>query len=78
MKLTKKERHIFLKCAEELNELSTAIIQQVNKPKEEYYNEIVLEMEDVDKRLDNLKKLLLPEENYPNYNSKLLKFGDLE
>ena len=76
MKLTKKQKYIFLKCAEELNELSTVLIQQINKPNKELYNSIVLEIEDVDKRMEILKELLLPKENYPNYNSKLLKFGD--
>ena len=77
MKLKDKQRHILLKCVEELNELSTILIQQINKPNKELYNSIVLEIEDVDKRLENLKELLLPEENYPNYNPKLLKLGKI-
>ena len=78
MKLTKKQKYIFLKCSEELNELSTVLIQQINKPDKELYNSIVLEIEDVNKRMKFLKELLLPEKNYPNYNPKSLKFGDLK
>ncbi len=76
MKLKAKQKHVLLKCAEELNELSTILIQQINKPNKNLYDAIILEIEDVDKRLKSLKELLLPKENYPNYNQKLLKFGE--
>ena len=77
MKLKDKQRHILLKCVEELNELSTILIQQINKPNKNLYNGIILEIEDVDKRLEGLKELLLPKENYPNYNSKKIKLSDI-
>ena len=32
MKLTEEEKHIFLKCAEELNELAVELLHAVNKP----------------------------------------------
>ena len=76
MKLKGRQKRILLKCVEELNELSTILIQQINKPNKNLYDAIILEIEDVDKRLESLKELLSPKENYPNYNQKLLKFGE--
>ena len=47
MKLNAKEKRIFLKCAEELNELSVEILQAVNKPTKGNWSAIVEEMADV-------------------------------
>ena len=75
MKLTAKQKKIFLKCAEELNELATKLLQEVNKKDKCRYNDIVLESQDVDARLSELKDILLIDENFPNYNSKKLVLG---
>ena len=47
MKLNAKEKRIFLKCAEELNELSVEILQAVNKPTKGNWSAIIEEMTDV-------------------------------
>ena len=73
MKLTKEQKFILLKCAEELNELSARLLQAVNKPDKAYYNKICGEIGDVDQRLLDLKELLQIEENFPNYNENKLK-----
>lgn len=46
-----------LKCAEELNELATRLLQQFNKDKD-YTDQIVAEIEDVEKQINTLKELL--------------------
>lgn len=48
---------ILLKCAEELNELSARLLQQFNKQKD-YTQQIKEELEDVEKQLALLKKVL--------------------
>lgn len=48
---------VLLKCAEELNELATRLLQQVNKTKD-YSKEIKEELEDVEKQIDRLKGYL--------------------
>lgn len=48
---------VALKCAEELNELATRLLQQVNKSKD-YSKEIKEELEDVEKQIDRLKHYL--------------------
>lgn len=48
---------ILLKCAEELNELATRLLQQVNK-KKDYTEHIKEELEDVEKQIELLKSLL--------------------
>lgn len=57
MKLTETKKHIFLKCAEELNELATRLLQQVNKNKD-YTEQIKQELEDVEKQIKLLKKIM--------------------
>tara|TARA_B100000902_G_C26912450_1_gene717573 strand:- start:305 stop:535 length:231 start_codon:yes stop_codon:yes gene_type:complete len=76
MNLNKKQKKIFLKCAEELNELSTKLLQEINKKDKCRYNDIVLESQDVDARLSELKDVLLIEQNFPNYNPKNLVLGN--
>ena len=75
MKLNKTQQYIFLKCAEELNELSAELLKAVNKPNKRYFNKICLEIHDAEERLLNLKELLNIDHNYPNYDEKLLKYG---
>jgi|TARA_Y100000289_G_scaffold62654_1_gene72178 uncharacterized protein Yka (UPF0111/DUF47 family) len=52
-----KDNKILLKCAEELNELATRLLQQVNKEKD-YTQQIKEELEDVEKQIELLKKIL--------------------
>jgi len=75
VKLNAKQKKVLLKCAEELNELSTVLLQEVNKGKCKY-NKIVLELGDVEARILDLKEVLKIELNYPNYNSKKLQLGE--
>ncbi len=42
------EEHITLKLIEELNELSTILLQQHNKPNKDFLNEISMEFGDVE------------------------------
>ena len=77
MKLNAKQKKVLLKCAEELSELSTVLLQELNKSKCKY-NDIVLEMQDVEARVSDLRDLLLPDRNYPNYNPKKLNLGSAE
>jgi hypothetical protein len=49
------ERDI-LKCVEELNELSTILLQQHNKPHKDFSKEIIEELGDVSWRLEKLIK----------------------
>ncbi len=53
-----RERRIYLKCVEELNELAVELLQQVNKPNDSRIPRIIQEIEDVEKRLNPLKRLL--------------------
>ena len=78
MILNKKQKKVFLKCAEELNELATKLLQEVNKKDKCRYNDIVLESKDVDARLIELKYILRIEENFPNYNQNRLMLGNVE
>jgi len=52
-----KDNKILLKCAEELNELASRLLQQVNKEKD-YTQQIKEELEDVEKQIELLKKIL--------------------
>lgn len=55
MKLTNKERRIFLKVCEELSELSYELLHAVNKHRKENWDDISAEIEDVEKWLRLLK-----------------------
>ncbi len=57
MKLTAKDKHTFLKLAEELNELSVEILQAVNKPHKGNWSSIVEEMTDVQHWWEKVKKI---------------------
>lgn len=75
MNLNKKQKKVFLKCAEELNELATKLLQEINKKDKCRYNDIVRESKDVEARLRVLKSVLCIKENFPNYNSNKLILG---
>lgn len=47
---------VILKCAEELLELSTVLLQEVNK-KKDHSNSIISEIKDVEKQLKLLKEI---------------------
>lgn len=51
-----KHDKILLKCAEELNELATRLLQQFNKDKD-YTHHIQREIKDVEKQMKLLKEL---------------------
>ncbi len=53
----KETDKVCLKCAEELNELATRLLQQVNKNKD-YTEQIKQELEDVKKQIKMLEKVL--------------------
>ena len=48
------KQYDYLKCIEELNELATILMQQLNRPHKAYDDEIVDEMGDVLYRLENM------------------------
>ena len=58
MKLKSKDKHTFLKGAEELNELAVELLQAVNKQKKIEWGKIVGEIADVEKWLDKIKLLI--------------------
>jgi hypothetical protein len=58
MKLNECEIKIFLKCVEELNELSTELIQQINKPHKNKKKNIISEIADVECVIKKLKDIL--------------------
>tara|TARA_R110001592_G_scaffold43124_1_gene140088 strand:- start:165 stop:497 length:333 start_codon:yes stop_codon:yes gene_type:complete len=55
--LNKSEKKIHLKCAEELNELASRLLQQVNKPDKDYSSKIREEVLDVQLCLERLLPL---------------------
>ena len=57
MKLTEKEKHIFLKCAEELNELAVELLQAVNKPNKKNWGKIFDELEDAKRWIKELMEI---------------------
>jgi len=61
MKLTPQQRDIFLKCAEELNELSLELLHAVNKINKNNRKSIKGEVADVKKQLDKLVNIALPQ-----------------
>jgi len=58
MNLNDKDKHIFLKCAEELSELSTEILQTVNKKNKQNFNKINGEIKDVESRFSQIREIL--------------------
>lgn len=59
MKLEDDQKHIFLKCAEELNELAVELLQSANKPNKNNWGKIFDEIKDVEKYIKLLKGLKL-------------------
>ncbi len=57
MKLNVDQKRIFLKCAEELNELSVELLQSVNKESKNNWGKIFDEIEDIEKYIKMLKSL---------------------
>ena len=57
MKLNEEQKHIFLKCAEELNELAVELLQAVNKPNKNNWGKIFDELEDVKKWIKELMEI---------------------
>ena len=55
MKLSTRDKRIFLKCVEELNELSLELIHAVNKISKSNCGKITDEIVDVEKYLNLLK-----------------------
>ena len=57
MKLNRSEKHIFLKLAEELNELSVELLQSVNKPSKNNWGKICDEISDVENWIYKIKDI---------------------
>jgi NTP pyrophosphatase (non-canonical NTP hydrolase) len=57
MKLNRKQRHSFLKCAEELNELSIELLHAVNKIDKNNWGKICDEISDVENWIAKLKEM---------------------
>jgi|TARA_B110000483_G_C17661494_1_gene338262 NTP pyrophosphatase (non-canonical NTP hydrolase) len=57
MKLNVDQKRIFLKCAEELNELAIELLQSVNKENKNNWGKIYDEIEDVEKYIKLLKSI---------------------
>ena len=57
MNLNSKEKFIFLKCVEELNELAVELLHGANKPAKNNWGKINDEIKDVEKYIDRLKTL---------------------
>ena len=58
MKLSTTNKRIFLKCCEELNELSLELIHAVNKSSKNNQGKIKDEISDVEKYINLVKKFL--------------------
>ena len=58
MKLSSEQRHVFMKCVEELSELSVVLIHALNKPKKQNEQKIKLEIQDVECYLKKIKEVL--------------------
>jgi NTP pyrophosphatase (non-canonical NTP hydrolase) len=57
MKLNRKEKHSFLKCVEELNELSVELLHAVNKADKNNWSKIRDEIRDVEDCLIKVKEV---------------------
>ena len=57
MKLKRSDRFIFLKLAEELNELSVELLQAVNKADKNNWGKICDEIADVENYINKIKKI---------------------
>jgi len=59
VKLSEQDKFHFMKCAEELAELSVELLQAVNKPRKNNHKKILSEIEDTEKQIQIIKKLIL-------------------
>ena len=57
MKLKRSDRFVFLKLAEELNELSVELLQAVNKTDKNNWGKICDEISDVENYINKIKKI---------------------
>ena len=57
MKLSSKDKRIFLKLVEELNELSVELIQSVNKINKNNWGKICDEISDVEHWISKIKEM---------------------
>jgi hypothetical protein len=58
LKLSDQDKFFFLKCAEELAELSVELLQAVNKPRKNNHKKILLEIQDAEKYFKEIKAIL--------------------
>ena len=58
MKLSEQDRFHFMKCVEELAELSVELLQTLNKPRKNNHKKILLEIQDVEKYIKEIKAIL--------------------
>lgn len=58
MKLSEQDRFHFMKCVEELAELSVELLQTLNKPRKNNHKKILSEIEDVEKYIKEVKTIL--------------------
>lgn len=58
MKLNRQDKHIFLKCSEELTELSLELLHAVNKTNKENLGKINDEICDVEKYITLVKNFI--------------------
>ena len=61
MKLSAEQERFFMKCIEEMHELSLELIHAINKPNKENLKKIYQEIKDVYKYLDCLQEELKEE-----------------
>ena len=57
MKLSRSQKHMFLKLAEELNELSVELLQSINKPNKNNWGKICDEISDVETWVSKIKDI---------------------
>ena len=58
MKLSEQDRFHFMKCVEELAELSVELLQTLNKPRKNNHKKILSEIENVEKYIKEVKAIL--------------------
>jgi NTP pyrophosphatase (non-canonical NTP hydrolase) len=73
----------FRKCVEELNELATVLMQQINKPHKDLSEGIVEEMGDVLYRIGNMmdhydRDLVIKRKNYKKEKFKEVRYSKKE
>tara|TARA_B100001094_G_scaffold253969_1_gene252584 strand:+ start:53810 stop:53995 length:186 start_codon:yes stop_codon:yes gene_type:complete len=61
MSLSDYQRDLFLKCSEEILELSLELLFAVNKPRKKNKKRILSEIKDVERQIEFIKKELINE-----------------